>query len=99
MTEEQQLAAKMASTSRTFLCNLPITTRAPSWVQVEEFATLAENPVHYPILFHCVSANRSGAIWHFFRTNTGNQPIVAIEEGRAAGLESREIAVRKMLGL
>lgn len=72
---------------------------APNWEQIDKFATLIENAEHYPILVHCVSSNRSGAIWAMYRAKSGVPPIIALEEGRAAGLESREAAVRKMLNI
>jgi uncharacterized protein (TIGR01244 family) len=79
--------------------HIPVTTRAPLEDQVKQFATLVEDPNHYPILLHCVSANRTGALWSLYRASIGVDPVVAVEEGKAAGLASREGAVRKILGL
>lgn len=79
--------------------NIPVTRRAPQWNQVDELAALIHDPANYPILIHCVSSNRSGAIWSLYRANVGVSAVTAIEEGRTAGLASREPAVRKMLGL
>ena len=70
---------------------------APDWEQIDTFSSLIENAQLYPILVHCVSSNRSGAIWAMYRAKSGVPPLIAIEEGRAAGLESREQAVRSML--
>ena len=78
---------------------IPVSTKTPHWDQVDQFTHLIENTEHYPILVHCVSSNRSGAIWALYRSRMGVSPVSAIEEGRAAGLESREKAVRKMLKL
>lgn len=77
--------------------NIPVTRRAPEWAQVDELAVLLHDPVKYPVLVHCVSSNRSGAIWSLYRTRVGVSPHTAIEEGRTAGLTSREAAVRNML--
>lgn len=79
--------------------NIPVTRRAPGWSQVDDLAALIHDPVNYPVLVHCVSSNRSGAIWSLYRARVGVSPLTAVEEGRAAGLSSRETAVRKMLGI
>ncbi len=79
--------------------HMPVTTRAPLEKQVVQFAALVEDPANYPMLVHCVSANRTGALWSLYRASTGVDPVVAIEEGKAAGLASREGAVRSLLGL
>ncbi len=79
--------------------HLPVTSRAPDHDQVARFAEWVESPASYPMLVHCVSANRAGAIWALYRAATGVDARVALEEGRAAGLESREGAVRSILGL
>jgi len=46
-----------------------------------------------------VTSNRSGAIWSLYRARMGVPAEIAIQEGRAAGLESREAAVRDRLGI
>jgi uncharacterized protein (TIGR01244 family) len=79
--------------------NIPVTDRAPTDEQVRQFAVLAEDPANYPLMVHCVSANRSGAIWTLYRVSRGVPFEIAIEEGRTAGLKpSREQAVRARLG-
>ena len=79
--------------------NIPVTTKAPTDDQVQEFAHLVENPANYPILVNCVSANRVGAMWALYRASAGVPVEVAIEEGRTTGLKpSREKAVRERLG-
>ena len=79
--------------------NIPVVERAPEWNQVDELAALIHDPANYPMLIHCVSSNRSGAIWSLYRARVGVSPHTAIEEGRTAGLTSREPAVRQMLDL
>ena len=54
-------------------------------------------PKTIPYWFTVFSSNRSGAIWALYRASVGVSPLTAIEEGRAAGLASREAAVRKAL--
>jgi len=78
---------------------IPVASGAPDWDQVHELAALLNEPEHYPCLIHCVSANRAGAIWTLYRGRLGVPKEIAIQEGRAAGLESREKAVRKRMGL
>lgn len=93
--EEQALANKLGIKYSI----IPVATRAPEWDQIDEFIKLIHQPANYPVLVHCVSSNRSGAIWAMYRAQMGVPPSIAIEEGRAAGLESREKAVRIQLNL
>ena len=80
--------------------NIEVTTAAPTKPQVDAFTRVAEDPANYPLLVVCKSANRVGAMWALYRAGQGVDPIVAIEEGRTAGLKpNREGAVRKMLRL
>lgn len=79
--------------------NIPVTTKAPTPEQVDQFAKIVEDPAHYPLLVTCMSANRVGAMWTLYRAAKGVPLDVAIEEGRTAGLKpSREKAVRELLG-
>ena len=65
-----------------------------------EFAKIVEDPANYPILLHCESSNRVGAMWALYRASKGVPNEIAIEEGRQVGLKtSREPAVREMLGM
>ncbi|MBD1545262.1 fused DSP-PTPase phosphatase/NAD kinase-like protein [Roseibium aggregatum] len=79
--------------------NIAVSTKAPTSEQVAEFAKVAEDPNNYPILLHCESSNRVGAMWALYRASKGVPNEIAIEEGRTVGLKSREPAVRKMLGM
>ena len=80
--------------------NIPVATRAPTDQQVAEFARLVDNASLHPMLVHCQSANRVGAMWALYRTSQGVPATVAVEEGRTLGLKpSRERAVRQRLGL
>ncbi len=78
--------------------NIPVATRAPTMEQVAAFAEVANDAGTYPILLHCASANRAGAMWALYRASEGVPVEVAIEEGRTNGLSSREPAVRERLG-
>lgn len=67
---------------------------------LERLAPLLEGADGYPLLMVCGSANRTSAAWALYRAKRGVPPLVAIEEGRAAGLTARgEALVRKALGL
>ncbi|AOY87856.1 hypothetical protein BKP64_06555 [Marinobacter salinus] len=79
---------------------LGVSSKAPDREQVEAFTRIASNSSNYPILVHCASSNRVGAMWALYRHNVGVPAEIAIEEGRAAGLKtSREGAVRELMGL
>lgn len=93
--EEAALAARLEIVR----LHLPVTERAPTIEQVSEFAELVQDERHYPMLVHCVSSNRSGALWALYRASVGVDPVAAVEEGRANGLESREAAVRDRLDI
>lgn len=80
--------------------DIPVSTEAPTIAQVAEFAKLMANSGDFPVLVHCHTGNRVGAMWALYRSQTGTPAAVALEEGRAIGLEGkREAAVRAMLGL
>ncbi|WP_417680149.1 fused DSP-PTPase phosphatase/NAD kinase-like protein [Roseibium sp.] len=80
--------------------NIAVPTKAPTADQVAEFAKIAEDPNNYPILVHCESSNRVGALWALYRASTGIPKDIAIQEGRTVGLKtSREKAVREQLGM
>lgn len=67
---------------------------------LEKLAPLLEGSAGYPVLMVCGSANRTSAAWALYRAKRGVPPLVAIEEGRAAGLAPRgEALVRQALGL
>lgn len=80
--------------------HIPVATRAPTAEQVAQFSELMAAEGNKPILVHCASANRVGAIWALYRASTGVAAMTAIEEGRVLGLSSsREPAVRAQLGV
>ncbi len=79
---------------------IPIASGPPTPEQVAEFAGHVGDPANYPILVHCQSANRVGAIWALYRAAQDVPPAVAVQEGRTIGLKpGREAAVRERLGL
>ncbi|MGI9450492.1 MAG: protein tyrosine phosphatase family protein [Geminicoccaceae bacterium] len=80
--------------------SIEVATKAPTSAEVEAFAGHVNDPENYPILVHCVSSNRVGAMWALYRAATGIPGEIAIQEGRTVGLKpSREAAVREQLDL
>lgn len=80
--------------------NVPVPTKAPTAEQIVELAKIIDNPANYPMLIHCESSNRVGAMWALYRASKGVPPMIAIEEGRTVGMKtSREAAVREQLGM
>jgi len=80
--------------------SIPVATLAPDGAQVAAFSKYVNDPKFYPILVHCESSNRVGAMWALYRTKNGVPPEIAIQEGRTVGLKpSREGAVREILKL
>ena len=71
----------------------------PTADQVDEFARIVSEQGNYPILMHCASGNRAGAMWALYRHQVGVPAEIALEEGRAVGLDSLEPGVRERLGL
>lgn len=66
---------------------------------LDALVPLLDDAQGYPLLLACGSANRAAAAWALYRARKGVPAMVAIEEGRAAGLTSREALVREVLGL
>ena len=78
--------------------NIPVTDGLPTPFQIIEFAHVVEDPDNAPLLIHCGSANRVGAMWALYRALQGTADEVALAEARTIGLQpGREAAVRKWL--
>jgi uncharacterized protein (TIGR01244 family) len=100
-TPPEGTAAEKAAAAATGLryFNIPVSKGTPRDDQVREFATLVEDVTNYPVLVHCASANRVGAMWTLYRVMKGIPFSIAVEEGRTVGMKlSRENAVRARLG-
>ena len=79
--------------------NIPVTEQAPSDEQVTAFARIVEDPANQPIIIHCHTASRVGAMWVLYQVRKGAPVTIALEEGRTIGLQpDRERAVRARLG-
>ena len=72
--------------------------RSPEQLTDEVFdgvRALLSDPAARPILFHCGSANRVGAVWLAHRVLDGGVELgAAIEEAQAVGLRSAELEQR-----
>ena len=80
--------------------SISVSSKAPTQEQVQAFAEIVSATGNYPILVHCASSNRVGAMWALYRHQLGVPAEIALEEGKAAGLKtSHESAVRERLGM
>ncbi|MGO1540146.1 MAG: beta-lactamase hydrolase domain-containing protein [Luteimonas sp.] len=68
-----------------------VTDTNAAWVQ----AWIDEAPG--PVLLHCASGNRAGALLAMIAARSGTPPEEALELGRRAGMTSLENAVRQLL--
>ena len=92
---EEGEAAKKAGLA---YVRIPVAGHGPDAAKVAEFSKYANDPSHYPILLHCLSANRAGAMWALYRFRHGVPAKIAIEEGRTVGLRpGREAIIAKQL--
>jgi len=87
---EEGKAAKKAGLA---YVRIPVAARGPDAAKVAKFSKYANDPSHYPILLHCLSANRAGAMWTLYRFHHGVPAKIAIEEGRTIGLKPGREAI------
>ncbi len=74
--------------------NIPVTVTVPPDEQVAEFSRIIEDATYFPLLIHCGSASRVGAMWTLYLVRRGMPVSIAIDEGRTIGLQGdREKAV------
>lgn len=65
--------------------NIPMTVAGISEEQLTAF-TKAIEAAQTPVLIHCGSGNRAGAMWASYQIRKGADPEVALEAGRKAGM-------------
>jgi uncharacterized protein (TIGR01244 family) len=82
-TDDEKLAVEAAAMS---YVNIPVTGEGINEGQLAAFTQAIEN-AEIPALVHCASGNRAGAMWAAYRISKGVSPEIAIEEGRAAGMQ------------
>jgi len=79
---------------------VPITPDSFSLADVEAVEKVLRDPSSGPVLLHCASSNRVGAVWAVIQAREGKPLDEALAAGREAGLRSPQLeaAVRRMLG-
>ena len=82
-TDDEKLAVEAAAMS---YVNIPVTGEGINEGQLAAFTQAIENE-KMPALVRCASGNRAGAMWAAYRISKGVSPEIAIEEGRAAGMQ------------
>jgi uncharacterized protein (TIGR01244 family) len=80
---------------------IPVTPDSFSMADVEAVQKVLVDPSAGPVLLHCASSNRVGAVWSVLQSKDGKGLDEALAAGRAAGLHSPalEAAVRRVLGV
>lgn len=68
--------------------SVPVTPASLSASDVERVRALLEDPAKGPVLLHCASGNRTGAVWAAIQAGRGLSLEAAEAAGRQAGLTS-----------
>jgi uncharacterized protein (TIGR01244 family) len=78
---------------------VPVTPDTFSLADVEAVEKVLDDPSAGPVLFHCGSSNRVGAVWAVIQARKGKSLAEADAAGREAGMRSpqMEAAVRRVL--
>jgi uncharacterized protein (TIGR01244 family) len=80
--------------------NVPITHDTFSLESVKAVEAVLADPKAGPVLLHCASSNRVGAVWAAVQVRRGMPLAQALEEGRAAGLKpTMEGPLLRVLGV
>jgi len=79
---------------------VPVTADSFSLADVDAVQKALDETSSGPVLLHCASSNRVGAVWAVIQSRQGKALDEALAAGRAAGLQSgpMEAAVRRVLG-
>lgn len=72
--------------------HLPITPATFSAADVAAVRAVLDDPASGPVLLHCASANRVGAVWAAILAGKGKSLEEALADGRRAGLTSEAMA-------
>lgn len=80
---------------------VPISPATFSLDDVKAIGKVLDDPAAAPVLLHCSSANRVGAVWTVLETQKGKTLEAAQAEGETIGLSSPAMkeAVRRVLGV
>jgi uncharacterized protein (TIGR01244 family) len=66
--------------------NIPVTGERINHEQLAAFTRIIEK-AQTPVLVHCTSGNRVGALWTTYRLSKGIDSEIAFKEGRTAGMK------------
>jgi uncharacterized protein (TIGR01244 family) len=96
-TREEEAAVKAAGLK---YVSVPVTAESLSAKDVDAVAAVLADPASGPVLLHCHSSNRVGAVWALLQLREGKSLEDAEAAGRAAGLTSPTLleAVRRVAG-
>jgi uncharacterized protein (TIGR01244 family) len=70
--------------------NIPVTLQSLDQATIDRFVETMEK-AEKPVLLHCATSNRVGALWYAYLIEKGMAPAEALEKGRAAGLKNPEL--------
>lgn len=74
--------------------NIPVTLESLDQATIDQFLAAVEK-AEKPILLHCATANRVGALWYAYLVEKkGMAPAEALEKSRAMGLRHPELAAK-----
>jgi len=68
--------------------SVPVTAETLSVADADAVGRVIDDPAAGPVLLHCATANRVGAVWAILRVRQGASVDEAEAEGRAIGLKS-----------
>jgi len=80
--------------------SVPVTAESLSLADADAVEKVLHDPSSGPILLHCASSNRVGAVWALIQSREGKSLDEALAAGREAGLRSPQLeaAVRRLVG-
>lgn len=80
--------------------SVPISAATFRQEDVDAVARVLDDPAARPVLVHCSTGNRVGAVWTVWRVQRGRPYAEAEEEGRLVGLRNPALvaAVQRVLG-
>jgi uncharacterized protein (TIGR01244 family) len=89
-SSEDGLAEEKAALERQGLryVHVPVTSSTFSAADVDVVQAVLDDPAAGPVLLHCASANRVGAVWAVIQARAGKPIDDAIAEGQRVGLKS-----------
>jgi uncharacterized protein (TIGR01244 family) len=95
--KDEETAAKDAGLSYVWV---PVTPDTFSLEDVDRVGKVLEDGAAAPVLLHCASANRVGAVWAVLAARRGRTLDEALAEGKEIGLSSPAMveAVRRVVG-